>query len=186
MVPVPIIDLNKQAHSYIHLQIERPYIALNSEAYISLRNQELRTCKNIGYEFYCEELFVVKHKSKYSCESVIYFNLGSEIIFFWNLWLYVIIQNLKLVMYLTENTAFINYLDNLTNSLKFPLLLNQTKHEQTLPIYLQSFDFNPDVLKSPKMLKEFVHQFQHKKEIFNLQKRHSNDLDLAKKNSLFG
>ena len=24
--------------------------------------------------------FVVKHKSKYSCESVIYFNLGSEII----------------------------------------------------------------------------------------------------------
>ena len=37
-------------------------------------------CKNIGYEFYCEEPFVVKHKSKYSCESDIYFNLGSEII----------------------------------------------------------------------------------------------------------
>ena len=26
------------------------------------------------------ELFAVKHKSKYSCESAIYFNLGSEII----------------------------------------------------------------------------------------------------------
>ena len=37
-------------------------------------------CKNIGYEFDCEEFFVVKHKSKYSCESTIYFNLGSEII----------------------------------------------------------------------------------------------------------
>ena len=37
-------------------------------------------CKKIGYEFSCEELFVVKHKSKYSCESVIYFNLGSKII----------------------------------------------------------------------------------------------------------
>ena len=37
-------------------------------------------CKNIDYEFYCEELFVVKHKLKYSCESAIYFNLGSEII----------------------------------------------------------------------------------------------------------
>ena len=36
-------------------------------------------CKKIGYEFYCKELFVVKHKSKYSCESVIYFNLGSGI-----------------------------------------------------------------------------------------------------------
>ena len=38
------------------------------------------TCKRIGYEFYCEELFVVKHKSKYSCESVIYFNLDENTI----------------------------------------------------------------------------------------------------------
>ena len=37
-------------------------------------------CKNISYEFYCEEPFTVKHKSKYSCESAIYFNLDSEII----------------------------------------------------------------------------------------------------------
>ena len=36
--------------------------------------------QNIGYKFYCKELFIVKHKSKYSCESVIYFNLSSEII----------------------------------------------------------------------------------------------------------
>ena len=67
-------------HSFTHLQIDRPYIALNSETYISLRQQELRTCKNIGYEFYCEEPLAVKHKSKYSCESTIYFDLGSEII----------------------------------------------------------------------------------------------------------
>ena len=37
-------------------------------------------CKNIGYEFYCKELFVVKHKSNYSCKSAIYFDLVSEII----------------------------------------------------------------------------------------------------------
>ena len=48
--------------------------------YISLQPQELLTCKEIGCEFYCEELFVVKHKSNYSCESVIYFNLSSNII----------------------------------------------------------------------------------------------------------
>ena len=30
--------------------------------------------------FYCEELFIVKHKSKYSCERTIYFDLDSEII----------------------------------------------------------------------------------------------------------
>ena len=77
-VPIPIIDQNKQAHSYTHLQIDRPYIALNSETYITIRQQELRTCKRIGFEFYCKELFVVKHKSKYSCESPKYFNLDSD------------------------------------------------------------------------------------------------------------
>ena len=62
------------------LQVNRPYIALNSETYISIRQQELRTCKRIGYEFYSEELFVVKHKSKYSCKNAICFNLNTETI----------------------------------------------------------------------------------------------------------
>ena len=79
-VPVPIVEQNKQAHSYTHLQIERPYIALNSDTCISLRQQELTMCKKIGYEFCCEDLFVVKHKSKYSSESVIYFDLGPDIV----------------------------------------------------------------------------------------------------------
>ena len=68
-VPVPIVDRNTQAKSYTHLQVDRPYITLNSETYITIRQQELRTFKRIGYEFYCEELFIVKHKSKYSCKS---------------------------------------------------------------------------------------------------------------------
>ena len=64
MLLVPIIDQNAQAQSYTHLQKKKPYIALNSETYIIIRQQELRTCKRISDEFYCEELFVVKHKSK--------------------------------------------------------------------------------------------------------------------------
>ena len=36
-VPVPIIDHKTQAKSYIHLQINKPCIALNSETYISIR-----------------------------------------------------------------------------------------------------------------------------------------------------
>ena len=47
---------------------------------MSLRQQELRMCKRIGCEFYCKELFVVKHKTSYSCESAIYFNLSTNII----------------------------------------------------------------------------------------------------------
>ena len=30
--------------------------------------------------FYCKELFLVKHKSKYSCKSVVYFDLSPDII----------------------------------------------------------------------------------------------------------
>ena len=77
-VPVPITDQNTQTDSYTHLQVDRPYIALNSETYITIRQQELRTCNRIGYEFYYKEHFVVKHKSKYSYESAIYFDLTQK------------------------------------------------------------------------------------------------------------
>ena len=69
-----------EAQSYTHLNVNKPYIALNSETYISLTQQELRSCKEIGNEFYCKELFILKHKSSYSCESAIYFNLTTDII----------------------------------------------------------------------------------------------------------
>ena len=35
-VPVPILDENEQAHSYTELKIEKPYITLNEEMYITL------------------------------------------------------------------------------------------------------------------------------------------------------
>ena len=79
-MPVPILDTNKEAQSYTHLHVNKPYIVLNSETYIALTQQELRSCKKIGNELYCEELFIVKHKSSYSCESAIYFNLTTGII----------------------------------------------------------------------------------------------------------
>ena len=69
-------------------------------------------------------------------------------------------------MYFTVNKAFVNYLDsldNLTDSLKFPILLNRTMYKQTLPISLKSFDFDSDLLKAPKTLKDFIHQFLHEK-----------------------
>ena len=50
-VPVLVLDKNIKAHSYTHLKLRKPYIALNSETYISLTHQELRSCKKIGNEF---------------------------------------------------------------------------------------------------------------------------------------
>ena len=78
-VPVPILDMNDKAQSYMQLKIIKPYIALNDEMYILLRSQELNTCKKIGYEYFCEELFVVNSKHKFSCASAVYFNLNHEI-----------------------------------------------------------------------------------------------------------
>ena len=79
-VPVPVLDENIEAQSYTHLKVKKPYAALNSETYISLTHQELRSCKKIGNQFYCQELFVVKHKSSYGCRSAIYFNLTMDTI----------------------------------------------------------------------------------------------------------
>ena len=42
--------------------------------------QELKMCKKVGYEYYCEELFIVKSKTRYHCTSAIYFNLESDVI----------------------------------------------------------------------------------------------------------
>ena len=79
-VQVLIIDQNHNLQSYTELRIKKPYIALNSKTYINIQQQELPTCKRIGYEFYCKELFVVIHKTIHSCKSTIYVDLGMEII----------------------------------------------------------------------------------------------------------
>ena len=79
-VPVPIVDKNAKANSYTELRIKKPYIALNTETYINIQHLELATCKRIGYEFYCKELFVATQKSIHSCESAIYFDLDTDII----------------------------------------------------------------------------------------------------------
>ena len=79
-VSVPIVDKNSNVQSFTELKIKKPYIALNSETYINIHHQELATYKWIGYEFYCEELFVVRHKMIHTCKSAIYFDLSTEVI----------------------------------------------------------------------------------------------------------
>ena len=80
-VKVPIPDQNKDADSYSEVRYSKPYIAINHDYYIQLRIQELRMCKQIRHTYYCEELFLVKHKSKHSCESAIFYNLTSDVVY---------------------------------------------------------------------------------------------------------
>ena len=79
-VKVPITDTNLAANSYTEVKTSKPYIAFNNDYYIQLHIPELCMCKQIWHSYYCEELFLVKHKSKHSCESAIYYNLPKEVI----------------------------------------------------------------------------------------------------------
>ena len=79
-VKVPITDTNLAANSYTEVKTSKPYIAFHNDYYIQLCIPELRMCKQIWHTYYCEELFLVKHKSKHSCESAIYYNLTQDVI----------------------------------------------------------------------------------------------------------
>ena len=57
IIPVPILDQNVHPGSYTGMQVFKPYVTHNNEIYISLRHQELHSCKHICFDFYCGELF---------------------------------------------------------------------------------------------------------------------------------
>ena len=38
-------------------------------------------CKQIRHTYYCEELFLIKHKTKHSCESAIFYNLTGDVVY---------------------------------------------------------------------------------------------------------
>ena len=74
------------------------------------------------------------------------------------------------------NTAFVNspdQLDNLINTLDVLIIMDKTAFQLISPISLNASNFDSDFLTAPKMLKDFVHQFCHKKEIFDLQERYT-------------
>ena len=77
-VAVPVPDRNRKANSYMKVRINKPYLAAGDDYYIQLKMTELVMCKSIRYTYYCEELFVVKHKSLHSCASAIFYDLGPE------------------------------------------------------------------------------------------------------------
>ena len=85
-------------------------------------------------------------------------------------------SNSKLVMSFMVNTAFVNYLDqfdNLTETLEIPILKNKMTFKQTLPISLNVSKFDLELVTAPRNLKDFIHQYNCKKEIFDLKERHN-------------
>ena len=68
------------------------------------------------------------------------------------------------------NTAFLNYFDELINTLDVPILHNITKQEHVLPISLESDDFDKELLTAPETLRELVEKYKQRK--FNFDRQH--------------
>ena len=57
---------------------------------------------------------------------------------------------IDLEMYFVANTVFLNYFDELINTLDIPAFHNITRQEHILPISLESNDFDEELLSAPK------------------------------------
>jgi len=77
---VPVPDKNTAADSYTKIRTDKVFFAGNKDYYIQIRISELMMCKSIRYTYYCEELFIVKHRSKHTCDSTIFYKQPPEIV----------------------------------------------------------------------------------------------------------
>ena len=72
-----------------------------------------------------------------------------------------------------ELSIYAIQLDNLTDSCHVPnVLVDKTNFQQTLPISLNASKFDSTLLTTPQTLKDFVHQYCKRREIFGLKERH--------------
>ena len=85
--------------------------------------------------------------------------------------------NTKLIVYFTVNTAFTNYIDqfNLMEELEMPIFTNKSTLEFTLPVLHNKSTFHDTLLSTQLTLKEYLAQYKHEKEIFDLIERHDID-----------
>ena len=58
------------------------------------------------------------------------------------------------------NLAFVDYLEELHESIETPINRNWTSFKQPLPVSLESFQLNSKLLHAPVMLRDFIDQYQ--------------------------
>ena len=66
------------------------------------------------------------------------------------------------------NLAFVNYLDQLNETINIPIERNWKHQMQVLLISLEAFNINSNLLQAPKMLKEFINQYKEKRKLMGL------------------
>ena len=77
-VPVPyhmnpdMVDETESTETYTWLRPTRELLAMSSDTYIGLDRKDLEECMNLGKFYYCQDLFLMKHRNFHTCESAIY------------------------------------------------------------------------------------------------------------------
>ena len=85
-------------------------------------------------------------------------------------------------MHFTLNLAFVNYFDDMMEELGIPVSQTWTTQEQILPLSLETFEVNANLLNAPKTLQELAIQYQNRRNTLNKKEQ---ELDNPEENSKF-
>ena len=70
-------------------------------------------------------------------------------------------------MHFTVNLAFMNYFNDVLEDLGKQISLNWTTQEQILPISLETFKINPNLINAPKTLRDLAIRYKNKRNTFD-------------------
>ena len=79
-------------------------------------------------------------------------------------------KKLNLEMYFTVNIAFLDYLEQLNETITTPINRNWTNTKQPIPISLDSFQVSSKLMQVPIMLKDFMEQYLEQNNSYQLGK----------------
>ena len=85
-------------------------------------------------------------------------------------------------MHFTVNLAFVNYFDDMIEELGIQISWNWTTQEQILPLSLETFEINPNLINALKTLWDLAIQNKNKKNILDKKEQ---ELDKPEGNSKF-
>ena len=77
-------------------------------------------------------------------------------------------ESSDLEMYFTVNLAFAIYLDQLEETIDVPIERNWMYQMHVLPISIEPFQMNQNLLQVPKTLKEYINQYQENRRSLNI------------------
>ena len=79
-MPFDTETLDGDNDEYTFINNSYPYMAINKDNYIPLDERQLRLCNKIGATYYCENSYVLRHRSEHTCESAIYYRTDPKMV----------------------------------------------------------------------------------------------------------